>query len=64
MDKPTVLIFGKDETLHHKLKTRLVRHGFNIIQAQETSDVIKTFNRIKPDLIIIYSTLKNSEDQY
>jgi DNA-binding NtrC family response regulator len=63
MEKPTVLIFGRDEILHRKLKTRLVRHGFNVIQARRTSDTIKTFDRIKPDLIIIYSTKKNRDDK-
>ena len=63
MERPTVLICGKDELLHHKVKARLARHGFKVVQVQETSDVIKTFDRIKPDLIIIYSTRKNSEDK-
>jgi DNA-binding NtrC family response regulator len=63
MKKPTVLIFGRDEFLHHKLKARLIRHGFKTIQAREKLDFIKTFDRIKPDLIIIYSTRKNSEDK-
>ena len=63
MEKPTVLILGRDEILHYKLKTRLARHRFKVVQAQETSDVIRTFDRIKPDLIIIYSTRKNSEDK-
>jgi DNA-binding NtrC family response regulator len=63
MDKPTVLIFGRDEILHQKLKTRLVRHGFNVIQAWDTSKAIKSFEKIKPALIIIYSTQKNSDDK-
>jgi DNA-binding NtrC family response regulator len=63
MERPTVLIFGIDEILHHKLKARLARHRFKVVQAQETSDVIKTFDIIKPDVIIIYSTRKNSEDK-
>jgi hypothetical protein len=54
MERPTVLIFGIDEILHHKLKARLTRHRFKVVQAQETSDVIKTFDIIKPDVIIIY----------
>ena len=36
---------------------------FKVIQARETSDAITTVGRIKSDLIIIYSTLKNSEDK-
>jgi DNA-binding NtrC family response regulator len=63
MPKPIVLVFGKDEILHHKLKTRLARHGFTVSQAQETSYAIHTFDRIKPNLIIIYSTRKNSDDK-
>jgi len=63
MQKPIVLVFGKDEILHHKLKTRLARHGFTVSQAQETSYAIHTFDRIKPNLIIIYSTRKNSDDK-
>ena len=63
MAKPTVLFFGRDELLHHKLKTRLARHGFRVSHARETSDVIKTFNAIKPELVIIYSTQKNTDDR-
>ena len=63
METPTVLVVGKDEILHGRLKPRLVRHGFKVNHVRETSVVIKTLNRIKPDLIIIYSTRKNSDNK-
>ena len=63
MENPTVLIFGRDEILHRKLKTRLVRHDFRVNHVRATSNVFKAYNRIKPDFIIIYSTRNCSEDK-
>ena len=63
MESPAVLIFGRDKVLHQKLNSRLVRHGFSVNYVRETSDIIKTYDRIQPDLTIVYSTGKSRDDQ-
>jgi len=63
MKTPAALIIGKDKVLHQKLKARLVRHGFRVNHEREASDVIKTYDRIKPNIIIIHSTRKSPEDK-
>jgi DNA-binding NtrC family response regulator len=63
MGRPTVLIIGRDETLQPQLTTRLLRHGFNAVEARTTTKVIENFDKTAPDLIIIYSSRQNPEDR-
>ena len=63
MDSPTVLIFGRDKTNQLKIKPRLQRHGFKIIEVHRKSEVIKTFETHKPDLIFVYSSRRGIADR-
>ena len=63
MKTPVVMVIGRDKALQQKLKARLVRHGFRVSYVRESSDVAKSYERIRPDLIIIHSTQQSPVDK-
>ncbi len=56
MNKPAILIAEKDQILRQNMKCRLVRHGFDVIEACDTKDVLELFKSKSPDLVIVGSS--------
>ena len=63
MRSPAILIAEGDEVLRRDLKGRLFRHGFEVIEAPDRSDVLQSFLDRKPDLVIIGSSPDNAWDE-
>jgi len=62
MKNPAILIVERDEILRQDLKSRLFRHGFEVIEALGKTGVLRFFQARKPDLVIICSCGDNSRD--
>ena len=53
MKTPAILITEVDKILGQDLKMRLVRHGFEVIEAPKKTGALRFFKNSKPDLVII-----------
>jgi DNA-binding NtrC family response regulator len=62
MNKPTLLISGADGLIQQNLKDKLFRCGFNLVVQGDKNDVLNTYHTTKPDLVIICSSEKISEN--
>ncbi len=56
MKKPAILIAEKDQLLRQNMKCRLRRHGFDVIEAYDTTDVLEFLKNKSPDLVIVGSS--------
>lgn len=62
MKNPTILIAGGDGAPCRNLKRRLITHEFEVIQTKDTDDQQKLFQTKKPELVIIGSTRRKTDD--
>lgn len=62
MKNPTILIADGDGVLLHNLKSRLISHGFEVIQAKDKADQQQLLQAEKPDLVIIGSIRRKTDD--
>jgi len=63
MKSTAILIAEGDEVLRRDLKGRLFRHGFEVIEVPDRTDVLQSFLDRKPDLVIIGSSPDNAWDE-
>jgi DNA-binding NtrC family response regulator len=61
MKNPTILIAEKDKTLRKNMKSRLLPHGFNVIDMPCKTEAQQHVLRKKPDLVVIGVNRKKSE---
>ena len=62
MKNPTILIADGDEALRHNLKSRLISNKFEVIEAPDKTDQQQLFQSKKPDLVIIGSARRKTDD--
>jgi len=62
MRNPTILIAEEDEVLRHNLKGCLNSHEFEVIEAPGKTDQQQLFQSKKPDIVIIGSTHRKTDD--
>jgi len=62
MKRPAILIAEEDEILRQDLKGCLFRHGFDVIELPDRTDVLQSFLDRKPDLVIIGSSQNSTWD--
>ena len=62
MKNPTILIGAEDGELCHHLKGRLVFYEFEVILAKEQTDQQQLFQTRKPDLVIIGTNCRRTDD--
>ena len=62
MRRPTILISEAAGDLHQKLRTLLSPNGYRIIEANGKEKTLETFQKDKPDLVLVYSLQKLIRD--
>jgi DNA-binding NtrC family response regulator len=62
MKSPTILIADGDGALRRNLKNSLIFHDFEVIQAKDKADQQHLFQTKKPDLVIIGSIRRKTDD--
>jgi len=62
MKSPAILIAEDNEILRQDLKGLFIRHGFEVSEAPEGTDILPFFLDRKPDLVIIGSSQNSTWD--
>jgi len=63
MKSPAILIAEDNEILRQDLKGLFIRHGFEVSEAPDQTDVFQFFLDRKPDLVIIGSSRNSTWDE-
>src|SRR5574340_1447657 len=63
MKKSKILIAEGDDVLRQNLKKLLLRHGFEVLESFNKTEILRFFQNTNPDLIIVVSSQKDEYDE-